>query len=132
VELLQVLDVALEVGLARPLRGGADDHPALPPVDVLKELSLALALGVGQAPGGADPAAERHVDQIAPGDRELHREPRPLRLQGVLDYLDEHLLPGPDQLVDAPSPATSAARRLLAAGKHDLVDVQESVALEAQ
>src|SRR5206468_3435927 len=64
-------------------------------------------------------------------DRELHREPGALRLQRVLDDLDEHLLPRLDQLVDAPALATAAPRGLLAPRENDLVDVQEPVAVEA-
>ena len=111
VQLAQVVDVALEVGLARALGGGADDHAALALVDVLEQLALALALRVGEAPAGADPAALRHVDEVAAGDRELHREPRALRLQRVLDDLDQDLLARLDQLVDSPPLAAAAARR---------------------
>ena len=131
VQLSQVVDVALEVGLAGALRGGADDHAALALVDVLEQLALALALGVGEAPAGAHAAPERHVDEVAARDRELHREPRALRLQRVLDHLNEDLLARLQQLVDPPPLAATAARALLAAGEDDLVDVQESVALEA-
>ena len=54
-----------------------------------------------------------------------------MRLQRVLDDLDDDLLPGFDQLVDAAAFAAAPLRRLLPVGQDDLVDVQEAVALEA-
>ena len=131
VQLPQVGDVALEVGLAGALGGGADDHAALARVDVLEQLALALALRLGQPAAGPHPGALWHVDEIAAGDRELHREPRPLGLQRVLDHLDQDLLAGLDQLVDSPALAAPAPGRRLAARKDDLVHVQEAVSLQA-
>ena len=84
-----------------------------------------------QPAADADAAALRRVDEVAAGDRDVHREPGALRLQRVLDHLDEDLLAGFDQLVDASAAAAAALRRLLAAREDDLVDVEEAVALEA-
>jgi hypothetical protein len=130
VQLVQVVEVALEVALARALCRRAHDHAAVALVELLQQLALAVALVVRQPARGADAGAARHVDEVAPGDRQLHRKPRALRLQGVLDDLDEDLLLGLDQLVDPPALAVTAARHLLAVGKDDLVDVQETVPFE--
>src|SRR5215213_3728054 len=110
VQLVQVREVALEVGLRGALRRGPDDHAAVALVELLQQLALAVALLVGQPPAGADAAALGHVDEIPAGDRELHRQARALRLQGILDDLDEDLLLGLDQLVDAAALAVAAAR----------------------
>src|SRR5262249_13657193 len=90
-----------------------------------------LALVVRQPLRDSDSAALRHVDQVAAGDRELHRETRALRLQRVLDYLDDDLLAGLDQLIDPAPPAAAALGHGLAAREDDLVDVQEPVSLQA-
>ena len=131
VEALQVGDLAHEVGFFRPVGGGADDQPARALVGAVDHLAQPVALGVGEPPADPDAAALRRVDEVAAGDRDVHREPRSLALQRVLDYLDEDLLAGFDQLVDPASGTAAALRRLLAAGQDDLVDVQEAVALEA-
>src|SRR6202000_744289 len=67
------------------------------------------------------------------GDRQVHREPRALRLQRVLDDLDQDLLARLDQLVDPSAFARAAAapRGPGAVREDDLVDVEEAVALEA-
>ena len=49
VELVQVVEVALEVRLARALGGGADDHAAVALVELLQQLALPVALGVRAA-----------------------------------------------------------------------------------
>src|SRR5581483_11680835 len=102
----QVGDLADEVLLLRPLRGGADDHAPVADVHLLDQLAKPLPLTVGKALGDANPAALRHVDQIAARNRELHRKASALRLQWVLDDLNDDLLAGLDQLVD---PAAAAA-----------------------
>ena len=130
-ELVEVIEVALEVVLGRALRGGAHDDAAVALVELLQELSLPVALGVGQPAAGADARALRHVDEVPPGDRELHRKAGALRLQGVLDHLDEDLLLGLDQLGDRAALAVAAPRHLLPARQDDLVHVQEAVSLEA-
>ena len=131
VELVQVADLAHEVGFFRPVGGGADDQPARALVGAVDHLAQPVALGFGQPPADADAAALRGVDEVAAGDRDVHREPGALRLQRVLDHLDDDLLPGLDQLVDPFAAAAAALRRLLAVREDDLVDVQEAVALEA-
>jgi hypothetical protein len=128
---VQIGDLADEVLLLGALRGGADDHAAIADVDRLDQLAQPLALLVRQPLRDADAAALGHVDEIAPGDRELHREPRALRLQRVLDDLDDDLLTGLDQLVDAAAAAAPPLGDGLASGQHDLVDVQEAVSLQA-
>ena len=131
VELVQVADLAHEVGLFRAVGRGADDQPARAVVGVVDHLAQPVALGFGQPPADADAAALRRVDEVAAGDRDVHREPRALRLQRVLDHLDDDLLARLDQLVDPFAAAAAALRGLLAVGQDDLVDVQEAVALEA-
>ena len=115
------------------MRGGADDQPARPFVGPVDHFAQPVALFVGEAAADADARAVRRVDQVAAGDRDVHREPRALRLQRVLDHLDEDLLARLDQLVDprAFAGAAAAPRRLRAVRQDDLVDVQEAVALEA-
>ena len=104
---------------------------ALAGMDVLQQLALPLTLGVGEPSARSHPSPQGHVDEVAAGDRELHRKPRPLRLQRVLDHLDQDLLTGLQQLVDAASLAAAAPGALLASRQHDLVDVQEAVSLQA-
>ncbi len=76
--------------------------------------------------------AGRRVDHVAAGDRELHREPRALGLQRVLDDLDDDLLPRGQQVGDpCPGrPGAAPAADLLLARDDDLVDVQEAVLVE--
>src|SRR6185312_11014764 len=83
------------------------------------------------ATADADAAALRGEDEVAAGNRDVHREPGALRLQRVLDHLDEDLLPGFDQLVDPPAGAAPALGSLLTTREDDLVDVEEAIALEA-
>ena len=106
--------------------------PPPPSVEVRGLAAQALALGVLQPPRHADALAGGRVDHVAPGDRQLHRQARALRLQGVLDDLHDDLLPGLEQVGDLAPPAAAApALGRLHAGQHDLVDVQEAVLLEA-
>src|SRR6201999_2966258 len=133
VQLLQVGDLPHEVGFFRRVRGGADDQPTRPFVEALDHFAQPVALFVGEPAADAGARALRRLDEVAPGDRQVHREPRALRLQRVLDHLDQDLLARLDQLVD-PRPfagAAAAARGLLAVREDDLVDVEEAVALEA-
>jgi hypothetical protein len=77
-------------------------------------------------------SSSRRVDHVAPGDGDLHREPRALGLERVLDDLDDDLLPWLQQVGDArPAGRAAAAADLLDARQHDLVDVQEAVLVEA-
>ena len=105
---------------------------APPPLQVerLGLLAQALALLVVEALGDADALAGRRVDHVAPGDRQLHRQPRALGLQRVLDDLDDDLLAGLEQLGDLLARALAAAALDLDAREHDLVDVQEAVLVE--
>src|SRR5258708_16110635 len=66
------------------------------------------------------------VDDEAPGQRDLGREPGALGLHRVLDRLNEDRLSALDQILDLAG--TAAAFEL---GADDLVDVEEAVLLEA-
>ncbi len=133
VELEQVQQLALEVGALGAVRRGADDRAGALEVELGGLLAQALALLVVEPAGDADALAVGGEDHVAPGDREVHREPGALRLQRVLDDLHDDLLPGLEHLGDLPAVAALAATaaRRLDAGEHDLVDVQEPVLLEA-
>ncbi len=132
VQLVQVLDLALEVGLLRALGGGADDGAAVAELEALGGLAQPVALLVVQAPRHADALALGHVDQVAAGDRELHRQARALGLERVLDGLDQDLLAGLEQLGDALALAAGApAAGHLDAGDDHVVGVQEAVLLQA-
>ena len=132
-QLEQVEQLALEVGAHRAVRRGAHDRPAATQVEALGLAPQPLALGVLEPPRHADPLAGGRVDHVAPGDRQVHREPRALRLQRILDDLHDDLLPGLQQRADVLrvlARAAAAALRL-DAGQHDLIDVQEAVLVEA-
>ena len=135
VQLVQVLDLALEVLARGALRGGADDHAALAHVDLLRGPPQAVALLVLEPARHADALALRHVHEVAPGDRELHRQARALGLQRVLDRLDQDLLAGLQELGDAlalaGAAAAAAAARHLDAREDHVVRVQEAVLVEA-
>jgi hypothetical protein len=132
-ELEQVEHLPFQVGPHRALGRGADDRAAAPQVQFGGLAAQPLTFLVVKSPGDADPLAVGRVHHVAPGDREVHRQPRTLGLQRVLDDLDDNLLAGLEQVGDVapvlglPAPA---ARRL-DAGQHDLVDVQEAVLLQA-
>ena len=51
------------------------------------------------------PSPYGRVDHVAAGDREVHREPRALGLQRVLDDLDDDLLAGLEHVGDLPAVA---------------------------
>ena len=74
----------------------------------------------------AEALAVRDEDDEAAGQRDLHRQPRALRLHRVLDGLDEDLLAAAQQVLDALALAVALERRA-----DDLVDVEEAVPLEA-
>ncbi len=124
-ELEQELQVALELLLGGALGRRADDEPTLWQLEPLADLLQALALVVLEAARDADPVAVRRVDDEPARQRDLGREPRALRPHRILDRLDEHLLTAGDQLLDALPVALA-----LQLGHDDLVDVEESVALE--
>src|SRR5207247_4162694 len=83
------------------------------------------ALVVVEASGDAQAFAARDEDDEAARERDLGRQPRALRLHRVLDRLDEDLLVALEEVLDL------AATAALELGRHDLVDVQEAVLLEA-
>ena len=131
VELEQVLQLALEVGALGAVRRGADDRAAAAEVELLGLLAQAVALLVLEPARDADALAGRRVDHVAAGDRELHREPRALGLERVLDDLDDDLLARRQQIGDPRGRAGAApALHLLDARDDDLVDVQEAVLVE--
>ena len=129
VELEQVLQLALEIRPRGAVRRRADDRAAAAQVELLGLLAKPVALLVLQPARDADALARGRVDHVAPGDRELHAQPRALGLQRVLDDLDDDLLPGLEQIGDARA-AAATALGLLDARQHDLVDVQEPVLVE--
>ncbi len=131
VELEEVLQLALEVRALGALGRGADDRAAAAEVELLGLLAQALALLVLEPARDADALARRGVDHVAPGDRDLHREPRALGLERVLDDLHDDLLPRGQEVGDARAALAAAALDLLDPRQHDLVDVQEAVLVEA-
>ena len=84
-----------------------------------------VALVVLEPARDAQALAVRDVDDEAPGERDLGREARALRLHRVLDGLDEHRLALLDQILDL-----AGALAALELGADDLVDVEEPVLLE--
>jgi hypothetical protein len=135
VELVQVLDLALEVLARCALSRGANDHPALAEVDLLRGSAQTVALLVLEPARDADALSLRHVHEVAPRDRELHRQARALGLQRVLDRLDQDLLAGLQELRDALALAAAAAAtpsaRDLNAGEDNVIRVEEAVLVEA-
>ncbi len=103
VELVQVLELALEVLALGPVGGGADDHAPVAQLEAGGLAAQAGPLAILQSPGDAHALAGGGVDHVAPGDRELHRQARALRLQRVLDDLHDDLLAGLEQLGDLAS-----------------------------
>ena len=129
VELEQVLQLALEIRTLGAMGRRPDDRAAAAQVELLGLLAEPVALLVLQPARDADALAGGRVDHVAPGDRELHAQARALGLQGILDDLDDDLLPRLEQVGDARAVA-AAALGLLDAREHDLVDVQEPVLVE--
>ena len=99
-ELVQVLELALEVLALGAVRGGADDHAAAAEREVRGLTAQAFALAVLQASGDAHALAGGRVHHVAPGDRQLHRQARALGLERVLDHLHDDLLSGLEQVGD--------------------------------
>ena len=99
-----------------------------PPVDGAIPLRISLSrvpLAVLEPARDAEPLAVRDVDEEAPGQRDLGRQARALRLHRVLHRLHEDLLAALDQVGDLlPVPLA------LELGDDDLVDVEEAVLLE--
>ena len=109
VELEQVCELALEVPAGGAVGRGADDRPAAAEVELLGLRAQSRALRVLEPARDADALAGRRVDHVAAGDRQLHREPRALGLERVLDDLDDDLLPRLEQLGDARAGLLAAA-----------------------
>ncbi len=133
VELVEVLDLAIEVLALRALRGGAHDRAPAPEVDLAGGLAQPVALLVVEPARHADALALRHVHEVAPRDRELHGQARALRLQRVLDRLDQDLLARLQELADplALRAAGAPAARDLDAREDQVVGVEEAVLVEA-
>jgi hypothetical protein len=90
-----------------------------------------VSLLVVQPPRDANALALRHVHEVAPRDRQLHGQARPLRLQRVLHDLHDDLLAGLQQVAYSLALAAAApAARNLHARHDDVVGVQEAVLLE--
>src|SRR5262249_22328854 len=107
---------------ARRLR--AHDEAARADVQARADVPQAVALVVVEALADADAAAVGHVHQEAPGDRQLHREARPLRPHRVLGGLHDDLVALLEQVGDL----TAALRD---ADGDRLIDVQEAALVEA-
>ena len=134
VQLEQVQQLALEVGALGALGGGADDRARALEVELGRLLAQPVALLVVEPPGDPDALAERRQHHVAAGDRQVHRQAGALRLQRVLDDLDDDLLARLEHVGDLPAvPAATAApaARCLDAGQHDLVDVEKPVLLQS-
>ena len=85
-----------------------------------------MALGILEATRDTQPLAVRHEDEEPARQRDLGREPRPLRLHRVLHRLHEQVLAALDEVGDLlPVPLS------LELGHDDLVHVEEAVLLEA-
>ncbi len=107
----------------------APPSPSSRPLDCLRSRSRSLSSSRRETPM---PSPCGHVDEVAAGDRELHRQARALRLERVLDRLDEDLLAGLEQLGDPLALAAGAAAASdLDAGDDHVIGVQEAVLLEA-
>ena len=124
-EPLQEDEVALDVLCRRTLGGGTHDDAAFFHIQVLDDLLQPRALGILEPARDAESFAVRHVDQEAPRQRDLRRQPGSLRLHGILDRLHEQLLSAGDQVLDL-----LAVPLALELGHDDLVDVEKPVLLE--
>src|SRR6202012_1858464 len=112
---------------------GADDRARALEIEFGGLLAQPLALLIVQPPRNPDTLAVGRVDQVGARGRQVHRQPRALRLQRILDDLDDDLLPGLEQVGDvaAVTGAATPTARGLDARQHDLVDVQKAVLLQA-
>src|ERR1051325_5749424 len=125
-ELLQEDEVSLDVLCGRALGSRADDHPAALQVEPLEDVLEPSSLLVVEPARDAVAVAVRLVDDEAPGERNLGRQPRALRLHRILDGLHHDRLASADQVLDLlPVPLA------LQLGSDDLVNVEEAVLLEA-
>ena len=132
-QLVQVLDLALEVlalgALRRRCGRSRRRRRSSSLAAARRSRSRSLSSSRRDTP---TPSPCGHVHEVAARDRELHRQARALRLQRVLDRLDEDLLARLEQLGDALAlrAAAAAAAGDLDAREHDVVGVQEAVLLE--
>src|SRR5262249_3599685 len=131
VELVEVLDLALEVGALRAARGGADDRAAPAHVELGGLFAQAVALLVVEPARHAHALAVGHAPEAAPAGRELHGPSCALRLARVLHHLDHDLLARLQELGDALALAPAPAARDLHARHHDVVRVEKAVLVEA-
>ncbi len=97
----QVTDVGLEIGLAGPLAGGADDEAEVPGPDPVHDLAQAPAFAIP-----VDPPRDAHArgpgreHQVPAGDRDVRGNARALAADRILGHLDDDLLPLCEQRVD--------------------------------
>ena len=133
VELVEVLDLAIEVLALGALGRGAHDGAAAAEVDLAGSLAQPVALLVVEPARHAHALALGHVHEVAARDRELHGQARALGLERVLDRLDQDLLARLQHLADplALGPAGAAATRELDTREHQVVGVEEAVLVEA-
>ena len=105
--------------------------PPLPrsrPFACLRSRSRSLSVSRRETPM---PSPSGHVHEVAAGDRELHRQARALRLERVLDDLDDDLVAGLQHLRDALAlRAVAAAAGELDARHDDVVGMQEAVLVD--
>src|SRR5579885_1452284 len=99
----QIFVVALDLGLGALGPGGADDDPdAFGDVEVFENLLQPAAVGhagdLARHPAAA--AGIRHQHAVAPGERQVGGQRRPLVAALFLDDLHQHDLPALDHLLD--------------------------------
>ena len=70
-------DLHVAADLLEPLAlgGRAHDQAGVLDAELLAEVAQAVALALSEAPRDADPAAAGHVDDVAPGERDVHGQP---------------------------------------------------------
>ena len=100
---LQILEVALDLGLGARGAGGAQDNAlALRHLEVAHDVLEPLAVGgVGDlARNAAAPGGIGHQHRIAAGERQIGGEGRALVAALFLDHLHQHHLPALDHFLD--------------------------------
>ena len=101
-QLDEELHVRLELALGDPLGDRADDEPRPGRPHRVDDLAQPPPLLVGgDAARDADVVDRRHEHQVAPGQRDVARGPRPLGADRLLGDLDDDLLPFLEQVLDA-------------------------------
>src|SRR6185437_7860786 len=123
----QILEVALDLGLGARGAGGAENHShAFGNVEVFgDDLQPAAVLGAGDLARNA--AAARgvgHQNRVAPGQRQVSRQRRPLVAPLLLNDLDQQDLAALDDLLNLvlAAQALGTARNLLQGVAADLLD----------